>query len=181
MAVWSVASLIIVDTRLRRVDDATRVAPGDAKRALRREMRAMRRGLPDRAERSQRLFEHVRSLDVVAAARTVMAFDSIAGEPETGPFIAWCRSQGKRVVLPEDEPRPDPRSVDVVIVPGTAFTADGRRVGQGGGWYDRFLADVRPGCVTIGVGFAPQLVDDVPTEPHDVVLSLVITDAGPAA
>ena len=61
--------------------------------------------------------------------------------------------------------------------PGLAFTADGRRLGQGGGHYDRFLPRLRAGCVTIGAAFAEQLVDDLPTEPHDVRLDLVVTDA----
>ncbi len=138
----------------------------------------MRRALPDQAERSQRLWSFVREIEAVRQARTVMVFESIAGEPVTAPFIDWCRAEGKTVVLPEDEPAPDPRVVDVVVVPGLAFTASGERLGQGGGWYDRFLPRVRPGCVTIGVGFEPQLVEAVPVEPHDVRLDVVITDAG---
>ena len=70
----------------------------------------------------------------------------------------------------------DPASLDVVVVPGLAFTADGRRLGQGGGHYDRFLPRLRPACVTIGAAFAEQLVDDLPTEPHDIRLTLVVTD-----
>lgn len=107
-----------------------------------------------------------------------MAFSAIPGEPETAPFLDWCRAQGKVIVLPEDDPPPDPDVVDVVVVPGVAFTPAGDRLGQGGGWYDRFLPRLRRECVTIGVGFAPQLVDDLPTEPHDVRLDLVVTDAG---
>lgn len=155
--------------------------PTGDKRGLRAEMRALRRGLPDREQRSDRLWSFVQSLDAVSHARTVMVFDSIPGEPVTAPFIAWCRSEGKTVVLPEDDPPPDPGVVDVVIVPGIAFTASGERLGQGGGWYDRFLPQVRTGCVTIGVGFEPQLLDRLPVEPHDVRLDLIVTDAGPAA
>lgn len=155
--------------------------PTGDKRSLRAEMRALRRALPDREQRSDRLWSFVRSLDAVAQARTVMVFDSIAGEPITAPFIAWCRSTGKTVVLPEDDPAPDPHVVDVVIVPGIAFTASGERLGQGGGWYDRFLLQVRTDCVTIGVGFEPQVLDRLPVEPHDVRLDLIVTDAGPAA
>lgn len=154
--------------------------PTGAKRELRRAMREIRRALPDRVERSQRLWSFVRDVAAVQQAATVMVFDSIPGEPITAPFIEWCRSQNKTVVLPEDEPRPDPSTIDVVIVPGTAFTAAGDRLGQGGGWYDRFLPSIRPGCLTIGVGFEPQLVDALPTEPHDVRLDLIVTDAGPA-
>lgn len=107
-----------------------------------------------------------------------MLFDSVPGEPETAPFIEWCRSVGKHVLLPEDDPPPDPERLDVVIVPGTAFTAAGDRLGQGGGWYDRFLYWVRAECTTIGVGFAPQVVDEIPIEPHDVRLDMIVTDSG---
>ncbi len=107
-----------------------------------------------------------------------MAFDSVPGEPITGPFVEWCRASGKDVVLPEDDPAPDPSRVDVVVVPGTAFTDTGDRLGQGGGWYDRFLPRTRPDCLWIGVGFEPQLVSALPVEAHDVRVHLVVTDAG---
>jgi 5-formyltetrahydrofolate cyclo-ligase len=148
------------------------------KRELRRAMRDVRRALPDQAERSELLWSHVRALPAVQQASTVMVFASVPGEPVTAPFIVWLREQGKTVVLPEDDPAPDPSVVDVVIVPGTAFTAAGQRLGQGGGWYDRFLPQLRPGTPKIGVGFAPQLLPELPTEPHDVVLDFVVTDSG---
>jgi len=139
-------------------------------------MRSLRRGLHDQEERSRRLWAKVEQMAAVTAAEVVMVFDSVPGEPVTEPFIEWCRDHGKTVHLPEDEPPPDPLTVDVVIVPGTAFTPDGHRLGQGGGWYDRFLGTVRPDCVTIGVAFAPQILDELPVEPHDVRLHVVVTD-----
>lgn len=175
MVGWSAVSLIPADTRLRRVRDVT-----SAKRELRREMRAMRRSLPDQAERSEVLWTHVEEIDEVRAARTIMAFDSVPGEPVTEGFVSRARERGVTVVMPEDDPPPEHGAIDVVIVPGTAFGRDGTRLGQGGGWYDRFLTRVRPDCLTIGVGFEPQLFDDLPTEPHDVPLDMVITDAGRA-
>ncbi len=77
-------------------------------------------------------------------------------------------------------PAVDPTTIDVVVVPGLAFTRDGRRLGQGGGYYDRFLPLLRDDCVTCGVGFAVQIVDDLPSESHDRVLTMVITDANPS-
>ncbi|MEK7413368.1 MAG: 5-formyltetrahydrofolate cyclo-ligase [Planctomycetota bacterium] len=54
----------------------------------------------------------------------------------------------------------------LILVPGIGFCRDGRRLGQGGGFYDRLLATVRH-CTAIGVGFSCQLVDDLPCEAHD--------------
>ena len=142
-------------------------------------MRAMRRALPDQAARSERIWATVTGLDAVVRAHTVMLFTSLVGEPDTAPFIVWCKERGKRVVVPEEQP--DPTAVDVVIVPGVAFTPDGARLGQGGGWYDRFLAAVRPECVSIGVGFDAQVVDVLPTEPHDIPLHTIVTESGALA
>jgi len=154
--------------------------PVELKRQLRQQMRALRRALPDLQHRSERLFAHVRGIPAVSEARMVMAFSSVHGEPLTDKFVAWCRAEGKTVVMPEDDPAPDPSRIDVVIVPGTAFTLDGHRLGQGGGWYDRFLPQLAPSCLKIGVCFEPQLITQLPVEPHDVQLDVVITDAGPA-
>ncbi len=153
---------------------------GDRKQALRRRMRQLRTSVDDRTERSIAIWSHVRVEPAVRAARSVMVFASVPGEPDSGPFLEWCRGLGKHVVVPEPEPTAavpaDPRSLDVVIVPGLAFTRDGHRLGQGGGWYDRFLADVS--CTTIGVGFAVQLVEDLPVADHDIRLDIVITEDG---
>jgi 5-formyltetrahydrofolate cyclo-ligase len=148
--------------------------PGLTKADLRREMRRRRLVLPDRAERSDAIWMQVRSVPEVVAARRLLVFSSIPGEPEVAPLVEWAATTGKQVAVPEDDVEPD--WPDVVIVPGLAFTAAGHRLGQGGGWSDRFLADVRPDCLTIGVGFADQLLDAVPTEAHDVRLDLVITE-----
>lgn len=147
--------------------------PGD-KGELRAAMRSMRKGLPDRAERSARIWSRVRALPSVEAAATLLVFETIPGEPHTAPFVEWCRSAGKDVAAPEDDV--DPRWPDVVIVPGLAFTRAGDRLGQGGGWYDRFLSAARDDCTTIGVCFVPQLVERVPVEDHDIALDIVITD-----
>jgi 5-formyltetrahydrofolate cyclo-ligase len=146
----------------------------DPKAALRREMRRVRRALADREERSRRLWDHVLALEEMRSAERVMAYTSIPGEPDTAGFLAQCAAAGKQTAVPEDDP--DPVWPDVVIVPGLAFTAAGDRLGQGGGWYDRFLAGCREECTTIGVGFREQLVAALPVEPHDVRLDRVVVD-----
>ncbi|WP_395154572.1 5-formyltetrahydrofolate cyclo-ligase [Ilumatobacter sp.] len=147
----------------------------EAKQALRTQMRAVRKDLLDRPERSARMWKTLTQRPDVLAASKIMVFDSIAGEPDTAPLIAWCETMGKLTCLPEDADL-DPAWPDVIIIPGLAFTVDGKRCGQGGGWYDRFLPQVRPDAVMIGVCFAPQIVAGLPTDKHDVVLDAIVTD-----
>ena len=148
----------------------------EVKAGLRRELRERRRGLPDRELRSAAITRHLQALEVVAAAPRMMLFASLPGEPDMEPFTSWCRDAGKGVLVPDDEP--DPSWPDLVVVPGVAFTRTGGRLGQGGGWYDRFLTRARPDSVHVGVGFDFQVLDSVPSEPHDVRLHGVVTDAG---
>lgn len=151
-----------------------------AKEELRREMRRIRASIADRGNRATRVAAALAADPAVLAAHTVMAYRPVGTEVDTRPFLVWCEARGLRIVLPDAAPAaPVPDSivdVDVVVVPGLAFTADGRRLGQGGGWYDRALPRIRAGGLAIGVGFAEQIVDDLPTEPHDVRLDRVITD-----
>ena len=63
------------------------------------------------------------------------------------------------------------------IVPGLAFARDGRRLGYGGGWYDRLLADAPKDAVKLGVAHSFQIVEDLPTEPHDIQLAAVVDDS----
>ncbi len=154
-------------------------AIGDRKRELRRELRAQRLEIDDVADRSRLIWTNVRTLPAVRSARTIMVFESIPGEPDTAPFVAWCGELNKHLVMPGNTPgaaMPDePGSIDVVIVPGVAFTEAGDRLGQGGGWYDRLLAEVRDDCVAIGVAFDEQLVDELPTDEHARQVDVVVT------
>lgn len=62
----------------------------------------------------------------------------------------------------------------VLLMPLVGFTATGERLGQGGGFYDRYLA-AHPGVIAIGMAWDCQEVDDLPLEPHDQQLSAIIT------
>lgn len=151
-------------------------AEGNAKPAMRSQMRELRRSLPDREARSEELWRHVIALPAMIVAEQVLAFTSLPGEPDTRQLLAWCAATGRLAAVPEAEV--EPHWPDVVVVPGLAFTATGDRLGQGGGWYDRFLAEVPAGCTTIGVCFAEQVVDSLPVEAHDVAMDHVVTDRG---
>jgi 5-formyltetrahydrofolate cyclo-ligase len=159
------------------------------KRVLRAEMRAVRRAIAadpaDRRARSDRIWTGVVAATALAPPARVLLFEGLPTEPATDGWFTWCREHDVAAFAPavdgpdlRVEPGDlDPALLDVVVVPGLAFTPDGRRLGQGGGHYDRFLPRLRAGCRTVGAAFAEQLLPDLPTEPHDVRLDLVVTDA----
>ncbi len=67
---------------------------------------------------------------------------------------------------------------DLVVVPGLAFDSLGRRLGQGYGYYDRFLAALGGTAVTVGLAFSWQLVPEVPVDAWDVPVDAVVTEDG---
>jgi len=67
----------------------------------------------------------------------------------------------------------------MILVPGLAFDHRGNRLGRGKGYYDRFLS--RPGmarALKVGVCWKLQIVNDVPTSPHDVPMDWIVTEEG---
>ena len=66
--------------------------------------------------------------------------------------------------------------LDLVIVPGVGFSRDGGRMGNGQGYYDRLLTNVRPDCVLVGLCYESQLFDDLIMGPHDVFMDKVVTE-----
>ncbi|MEX1106763.1 MAG: 5-formyltetrahydrofolate cyclo-ligase [Ilumatobacteraceae bacterium] len=165
---------------------------------LRGRMRQVLELVDDRALRSVDLWARLAELPEYTGATTVMAFASMPSEPDTDGLLARIERDGKVGVLPRLDdgrivavrmtgavttgqfgirepvgPPIDPTTIDLVIVPGVAFTADGLRLGHGKAYYDRFL----PGLTahTVGACFAEQLVDELPVEPHDVRLDRVLS------
>ena len=66
--------------------------------------------------------------------------------------------------------------IDCIIVPGAAFDRCGNRLGLGGGYYDRFLQRV-PNAKRVALSFNCQLIDIVPSEPHDAKVDVIITES----
>jgi 5-formyltetrahydrofolate cyclo-ligase len=69
-----------------------------------------------------------------------------------------------------------PEQMDVVIVPGVAFSRQGGRMGNGQGYYDRLLKRVRRDCPLIGLCYECQLFDDLIVGPHDVFMDQIVTE-----
>lgn len=138
------------------------------------------------------------------AARTVLLYYSMADEVGTHGLADKLLAEGKTVLLPrvsgdhtmdlvpyagrdslkpcgafhilepQGEPYTDYAAIDVAIVPGVAFTPDGRRMGRGRGYYDRLLP-LLSDAYKIGLCFPFQLLGDIPTDSHDVTMDAVVS------
>ena len=107
--------------------------------------------------------EHSRMLAIILTEKCHDLAPGYKGIPE--PLPPW---EQDRIMLPT--------SIDVAIIPGAVFDRCGHRLGYGGGFYDRFLARMAPQATRIGLAFSCQVVDQIPTLPHDVPMDLVITE-----
>ena len=159
------------------------------KRAVRRAMRARRMALTEcaRAQAAQDVAGRILAWPVYRAARTVFAYVAARGELDLGPVLCDVLASGRTLdeLAPGtwglDEPGPDapvcvPGRIDLALVPGVAFGRDGVRVGQGGGYYDRYLPGLRG--VAAGVGYDFQIVDGLQASAHDVPVAFVATPGG---
>jgi 5-formyltetrahydrofolate cyclo-ligase len=153
----------------------------DAKAALREVMRQRLRALTadDRESYSEEICERVLEMEQWAAATSVILFNPLPSEPIIAPLKLDCEARKARCVTIAQSPKPDlhlPDNIDVIVVPGLAFSKDRHRLGRGSGYFDRLLAGPAKNAFKLGICFSFQLVDEVPTESHDVVMDGVVTD-----
>lgn len=176
----------------------------DRKSALRRSVRDARRAMmpEQRREASNDICARLRLLPELLTTRVVLVYAAANSEVDIESAATELRRRGVRTFYPrvrgEDldlvpvgdtdplvaghrgirEPlgQPaDPALVDAVVVPGVAFDLRGRRLGQGGGHYDRVLPRIGD-ALRVGVAFACQVVPRIPDEPHDIAMDVLITD-----
>lgn len=155
---------------------------------------------------SRRIHALVRTIPEIATATAILTYVALPHEIQTLPLIEQWRVEGKRVFVPSfadrnssmawcvltDTEELAPGSFGVmqprdatpetppphapVIVPGLAFTRTGHRLGRGGGHYDRFVATHRG--LSVGLTSDAMLAGELPVEPHDVPVDVVVTDRG---
>jgi 5-formyltetrahydrofolate cyclo-ligase len=86
---------------------------------------------------------------------------------------------GIREPIPDRCPLADPADMDFALVPGLAFDRRGRRLGYGGGYYDRLISGgLSDGTTLVSGAFGVQVVDQVPVGPGDVPVHAVVTEEG---
>lgn len=151
--------------------------------------------MPDHADRSEAVLDVLREGAAFQRARCIAAFFGVRGEVDTQPLL-----DDPRLLLPEvrgDElvfrypgelaagvlgiPAPTgaevaPEGIDLVLIPAVGIGPAGERLGQGGGYYDRFLH--RTEGLRVALVFEGQRVTNVPVEPHDLRMDAVVTENG---
>ncbi len=181
--------------------------PTRDKLALRRQLQAERLAMADRHQRSVHLQEVLRVWLVGRSERSIGAYWPIKGEFDALPALfRWSEAEaGRRIGLPvidrdtrhlrfhvwfpgcpmeEDAygiPKPKETEAfepELLLVPCVGYGPRGLRLGYGGGFYDRTLADLRPRPFTVGVGFAHGWVPWLQAEPHDVPLDAMLVEDG---
>jgi len=178
------------------------------KQLLRDRARALRSSLSmaEILEKSERICHNL--MDVIDGQTPLMVYVSKPMEVHTRALIGQLLAQGKAVVVPiiEKETKTlrlsyieDPAvlsrstfdvaepvghelpaqasDVKAVIIPMLAFDKRGNRLGYGAGYYDRFLT-THPHMTRIGIAFACQEFQEIPTDSTDAGMDLIVTDTG---
>jgi len=147
------------------------------------------------------VFAALEKMQEFRLAKTILCYWSLPDELNTHAFVnKWLgkkkvylpRVEGKEVKVIEykgkdslhkgsfgiSEPigieLTDLSLIDLIIVPGIAFTKNGIRMGRGGGYYDKLLVKMHS-AFTVGVGYSFQLKEEIPVLPHDIKLNRIIT------
>ena len=145
----------------------------------------------DRQMYSQQILDQLEQMTCFLEAKTILLYYPIQNEVDVLPLVKKYKRE-KTLLFPVSHRRgmtvhpyagnehmhrgkfgiPEPTTpaydgeIDLVIVPAVAFDAKGRRLGRGGGYYDRFIKKLTH-TVLVGVGYDFQLVDEVPASRHD--------------
>lgn len=171
------------------------------KSVIRRKIKAMKSMLieTEKAGAADRVFEHLERTAAFIVAEKILMYHSLPDELSTHAFLRKWGNKKKfylpRVngvnldILPYDESRlelgafhiEEPTGsdtvnadeIELIVVPGVAYDRKGHRLGRGKGFYDRLLAESK--ATKIGIAYEFQIVDEIPTEPHDISMDIVIS------
>lgn len=82
------------------------------------------------------------------------------------------------ILEPQDTEVVAAEDIDFILVPARGFDRQGNRLGRGGGYYDRYMAQAGFRAVRCGIGYAAQLLDGLPHDRHDLPVHLLVTEEG---
>ena len=170
------------------------------KKELRRAVRTGIAGMSheDKMQCSESLCRSIEAQPALCSARVVALFSPLHDEPQIWPLVeklarrvvvALPRIEGDvmnfycigemgagaySIMEPQNTLYVSPGEIDVMIVPGVAFTLSGKRMGRGKGYYDKYMSQDDFRALKIGVCYPVQIVDDIPCEEHDMAMDAVI-------
>lgn len=179
-------------------------SPADEKSVIRAKMRDQLTRL-SHAEQRTRSADVVRHLvDEISMAGYLAVFSALPGEPDLAqlhgavpelrllyplvvgssltfhhvrdPASLQAGAYGIQEPRAGEHPEVEPDEIDGLLCPGLAFDRKGGRLGRGKGFYDRVLSSMRPDALRVGVGFALQVLDSLPLENHDVLMTHLVTE-----
>ncbi|MCX7904808.1 MAG: 5-formyltetrahydrofolate cyclo-ligase [Caloramator sp.] len=158
----------------------------------------------DVEEKSNKIMDKIINILQEKKINNIMLYFPIKNEVSTEKLALFCFERGIGVIYPKSiietytilpcqiksfndleegeygipEPKTyeivDKKDIDIVIVPGVAFSRLGYRLGYGAGYYDRFLSDYKG--TKIGVCYAFQICDSVFNEVYDVKMDAIVTE-----
>jgi len=138
------------------------------KNSIRKKMLAVRAQVQNKSRADEIITSKVLALSEVRNAKILCIYESLPSEVYTKELINVLKKQNKIVLAPD----PPPKDIDVFIVPGVAFDEEGNRLGRGGGYYDRLLANVS--VPIVGLAYTCQIVSRLPRETYDIPVSILI-------
>lgn len=183
--------------------------PSSDKRTLRRQLQAERQALIDRHERAMHLQQVLRVWLATRQETAIGAYWPIKGEFDALPALyRWSEADERRriglpvvdretrqlcfhvwypgcpmeedaygIPKPKDTPQFEPQ---LLLIPCVGYGARGIRLGYGGGFYDRTLAELSPRPFTVGLAYRHGFLPWLAGEPHDVPLDVILNEDGVA-
>lgn len=175
------------------------------KKNLRLKYKALRKGVVNKEQKDNAIYNTLIESDLYKSADKIMIYISMPDEVDTKAVINRAFAAGKTLYVPkvisktemkaclitgdeafeksrlgvaepENPAFADGTEMDLIIVPGIAFSKDGVRLGFGGGYYDRFLETLK--CNTVGLCYEECLADDLIRDEYDVNVKYIITEKG---
>jgi len=159
--------------------------PTAEKAALRAEMIRQLRQMTaeDRQALSEEICERVLEMTEWNEAQNIVLFSPLPSEPLITPLKLDCDARKVSCSNVPQSARSEadlhlPETIDLILVPGLAFSKDRHRLGRGGGFFDRLLAGRAAQAYKLAICFSFQVLDSVPVQEHDIVMDVVMTEAG---
>lgn len=171
------------------------------KNEIRRKIRSMKQMLleTEKIEAAEQAFARLEQTAAFMMANHILMYHSLPDELSTHSFLKkWAdrkrfylpRVNGVNLeILPYEESRlelgafhiEEPTGnetvnaddIELIVVPAVAYDRRGNRLGRGKGFYDRLLGETK--ATKIGIAYEFQIIDEVPVEPHDVPMDIVIS------